>query len=497
MKEIAASITKNASAMLGAQAVTWVSGFVLMIFLPRYLGSEAFGRLYVALSFSMIAQVLVDYGAYLFIAKEIARSPENAPSVIGNSVGLRIVLAVVACAAMIIGGFIAGYQTEIITMILIFGLAKFWEGILAVIRSSFQGFERMEFNSIANVIERIVLLLFVVLVLMLGGNTVFIAIAMASSTLIGTLVAARYLTRFVTRIPPFDWPHILALARRGIPYFLVAVFATIYYRINAIMLSLLVTEEIVGWFGAAFRFFDVLMFLPSIFSFAVFPVLSRMSNEKDTARATTRKSFELLFMAVVPISMAVFIYSDQIVDLLFGRAEYGGSAAVLQALSVGLILVYLNFVLVTTLIAMDKHRQWSLVALGAIPLSIGLNWLLIPLFETMSANGGVGSAIATNLTELFVMLCAFILLPKGYIGIESLKRLGKCTVAGCTMMGASVALAPYLPYWWLGASLAVGSYCVMLYVVRFFDTAELRFATSMMTVSGLRAMFSSEGRNAR
>jgi O-antigen/teichoic acid export membrane protein len=89
-KDIATSIARNATVMMGSQVVTWVSSFVLMMFLPRYLGSEDYGRLYLAMSIAMIAQVFVDFGGAYYIAKEIARHRDRAPSLIADSIGFRM-----------------------------------------------------------------------------------------------------------------------------------------------------------------------------------------------------------------------------------------------------------------------------------------------------------------------------------------------------------------------------------------------------------------------
>jgi len=86
---IARSVAKNMSVMLGAQIVTWVSGFVLLYFLPRYLGSEDFGRLYLALSIKMMMGLLIDFGGNFLIPKEVARSEKVGTSILNSYIILR------------------------------------------------------------------------------------------------------------------------------------------------------------------------------------------------------------------------------------------------------------------------------------------------------------------------------------------------------------------------------------------------------------------------
>ena len=72
--EIGKSVAQNMYVMFGAQVVTWGSSFLLLYFLPRYLGPEDFGRLYLALSIKMILGLFIDFGGNYLIPKEVARS---------------------------------------------------------------------------------------------------------------------------------------------------------------------------------------------------------------------------------------------------------------------------------------------------------------------------------------------------------------------------------------------------------------------------------------
>jgi hypothetical protein len=200
------------------------------------------------------------------------------------------------------------------------------------------------------------------------------------------------------------------------------------------MLSLLVPEHVVGWFGAAFRFFDMLMFFPSILSMAVFPVLSRSVDQKNAVESTTIKSLEIILMVAIPLAIATYAFAGDIITTLFGAEDYTGSIAVLAALAPGLVLVYIDFVLVTALIAMDRQRQWSWVALAAIPISIGLNALLIPYFQDLTGNGGIGSAIATNITELGILVTALVLLPRGFFPRKKFQQPFRTVVAGALLI---------------------------------------------------------------
>ncbi len=487
--DIAKSVTKNMTVMMGSQVVTWISTFVLMIFLPRYLGSEEYGRLYLAMSVSMMFQVFIEFGGSYFISKEVARFHDRAPEMIVNSIGLRLVLSAGSIVLMIGFSFVAGYAPTVRALIAIFAVARLWEGSLSVFTSSFQGFEKMEYRSLTSITEKVSLTIIGVGALLMGANSVVIALIMSAATLLSFLVGVRYIRIMVPRFPRINWQAGWELARKGVPYLLMSIFAVIYYRVNAVMLSLMAPDAVVGWFGAAFRFFDILMFLPSIFSMAVFPVLARLSGEENTVTRTTQKSLDFILVAVIPIGISTFVFAGDIISLLFGLKEFSQSIIVLKVLSFGLLLVYVDFVLVTALIAMDKQRQWSIVALSAIPLSVLLNYLLIPYFQNRLGNGGVGSAVATNITELFIMGAAIVLLPKGVFVVSGVPVPLKAVIAGGIMVGSLWFMGDGPIPWMIRGVLGLVVYGVAALSLRVFQPEEIAFFRSFFSLQSMKKTF--------
>lgn len=475
------SVSRNATVLFGSQLVTWASSFILMIFLPRYLGSEEYGRLYLAMSLAMMTQVFIEFGGAFYIAKEIAKSPENAPSLIADSIGLRLFLSLIAILALFLFSVAGGYPPRVQLLIAVLSTAKLWEGALAVYMSTFQGFERMEYRSASSITERVALTAAAVPALLLGGDALIVAALMASSTFASFLVASHYLRRLVPVRPRIHWRSAWGLAKAGLPYLLMAVFAVIYYRINAVMLSLMATESVVGWFGAAFRFFDILMFLPSILSMAVFPVLARQAGTQSGITLTTERSLQVILLAGVPMSIATYTFAPDIIGTLFGLAEYAPSVAVLQMLAPGLLLVYVDFVLVTALVALDRQRQWSLVALAAIPVSIALNYLLIPVFQTGAGNGGIGSAAATNITELMILGAALLLLPKGVISRQSAGAALKSGAAGLCMAAVLWLLAGMHLLWVIQGAIGFGVYGVAMLALGGLAPAEKQLLRDVLS----------------
>lgn len=490
MYENATSIAKNTTAMMASQAITWASSFILMLFLPRYLGSEDYGRLYLAISITMIFQILIDFGGSYYIAKEVSRAREKASHLVANSIFLRGILWFFSIGALALIAMFAGYSGIVTTLILVLGCAKLWEGVGRVLNSYFQGFEMMQYQSLGAITEKIFVTLAAVIALLLGGNSITVACTMAVGTLLNATVTSVYARRFLEYLPRPKWGETKRLLKAGMPYFLWSVFAVVYYRVDAVMLSLMTPESIVGWYGAAYRFFDILMFLPSIFAGAVFPVLSRLHEQSNNDRSqVTNKSLDFILLSGIPLSIIVYAFAREIIHFFFGLQEYEPSVILLQIFAIGMNLVYVDFILGTSLFASDRQRQWTMVAFGALMLNPILNYVMIPYAQTQLGNGGIGAAIATLLTELFVMMMALIIMPRDVFASAKIHTQLKGIVAGA-VMAVSIALfrRSDLP-WMFQGSLSVAVYLCALLSMKAFSVSEITFVRQFFSFHNLKRTF--------
>ncbi len=466
----AKSVVRNTAIMMTAQVITWLSSFVLMMFLPKYLGSSGYGELYLAVSITTMFQVIIEFGGQYHITKEISRSREAAPNILANSALTRIVLWAVSIVLMLEFCKVANYAWPVPMLVLILGTSKLWEGINSLLRNCYQGFELMEYPSIGSVVERVFLMAAAITVIFAGSGQVMIAAVMAVSTFLNFVVSASFAKKIIHTLPKFDLRKTKSLLLQGVPYFMWSIFATIYYRVDVIMLSLMTSYSVVGWYGAAYKLFDVLMFFPSIFSQALFPVLSRLTETtKGNLTSAFQKSLDAILFVGIPIAILLFLFARQITGCLFGLHEYQNSIILLKIFSIGLLLVYVDFVLGSTVLATDKQKLWSIIAGIAVLINIGLNYYLIPLYQSWAGNGGIGAAIATVLTELFVMCSAIYLLKGHTLDKINIVFINKEILAGSLMAGAIIILKEIAINWMLQAAMSMLVYLITIFLLYAYD----------------------------
>jgi O-antigen/teichoic acid export membrane protein len=488
-RSVVKSVAKNTSIMMGQQVITWAANFFLMLFLARLLGPVEYGRLFLAASIVAIFRVIVEFGGTYLVAKDVARAHEHTGRIIVDQVAFRILIGVFSFAAMMVFVFLAGYAEPVVILIFLIGLGLLWRAGAMVLYASYQGNEKMQYTSLATIVECVFNSLVCVAALLLGAKAFAVAIISQVASFLGFMVMVFFAKRIVSSLPKVDWRRSFEQMKASVPYFLYVVFSAIYYRIDTIMLSKMAPEQTVGWYGAAYRLFDIQNVLPYILSIAVYPTLSRLwKDEKDTLRRTTQRSLELVILAGVPVTVGVITFAHNIIQLFYGIPEYLPSVIVLQILTAGLVLLYVDMALGTTLLAVDKQKQMSIVSLCAIPVNVGLNFVLINFFQTNYGNGGIGSAIATVLTELGIMISAISLLPKGILGGLRYSLIIKSVAGGLIMAACAVGLRAVFDAWVFIGLFSALIYLLALFAFRAFQEVETDLLLSMLDYKKMMAM---------
>ncbi len=481
-QDIGRSVARNVSVMFIAQAVTWVSSFVLLYYLPRYLGSEDFGRLYLALSIKMMLSLLIDFGGNYLIPKEVARSVKTGMHVLSNYLILRVILWVFSIGLILLISDMLGYSDHVHLLILILAIGKLWEGGTSALSAYYQGIERMEYPSIGNIIEKMLVAIFAVIALLMGGDSTAVAIIFTGGAFVNLVILA-WFSRKTVRVTYKTDVNMVSLLRSGMPFFLFSLFSVIYYRIDAIMISAMTSDMVTGWYGGAFRFFDIVMVLPLLYKTAIFPVFSKLWNNKEgVLESTVSESLRLMILLGFPTALLICIYASPVIHFFMGLEEYGPSVLILQIFAISIPIIYVDIILGSALMgAANRQKAWAVVGFVAIFVNIGVNFLLIPYTQASFGNGGIGAAVATLFTELFVMFCALFLVPSTYLKPFKAEYLIKPATASLVMVGAIYLLFQINLYWMISALFAVFIYTGTLFLLKTFNKDEQHLIRSFIT----------------
>ncbi|HCV42008.1 MAG TPA: hypothetical protein DGH68_00880 [Bacteroidetes bacterium] len=481
MKEAATSIARNTTAMMGSQIVTWAASFVLMTFLPRYLGAEEFGKLYFAGSIVGLMGAMYGLGIGEYFVKEVARDRSKVTNFFANAAALRVIAWMISFLVAIAYVHSAVDSSDTLVLVILVGCGAILGGLADLGYRVFQAFECMQYRSAAVIVQQVSSAAICVVLLLLG----FKATAIAAAGILTSALAFGIVLLVLPRVVHLDWSINTSswpgLLRGSFPFLVATGLSFVYYRIDVMMLSAMTNDTVVGWYGAPYRLFDTLGFFPSIVGTAVYPVMARLwQDSKEGLAWTAQKILNITIVIAIPLAVILASCARPIISLLFGLAHFSNSVILLQILAASLPVLYIDFVFGNLLASADRQRYAPLVAAVALAINIPLNYFLIPYFQQTYGNGAIGAAITTFLTEVVVSGLFFSLLPRGYFTNANLRLAMKSLVAGSSMALSIWLMEPWMQYWYVVAPLGAGVYVGVVSLLKAFSRKEIGFLLNLI-----------------
>jgi O-antigen/teichoic acid export membrane protein len=477
------TVLRNAGALFVSQMITWSLTLALTIFLPRYLGAENVGRLILANSIWAVALVLVTFGMDVHLTKEVARRPERVRELLGTSFAVRAVIFVLGLAAVLAYTTVAAYPAETVTMIWIVAVASLFTLFGTGTQAVLQGVERMEYIALGTIIGKAVYS-FGAIAMMLAGMDVYAVAAVAvAGSLVTLLVQLRLVTRVASAVGASGWklrptwPEARLMLTASVPYLLSEGFLVAYTQADIVVLSLLLDEQAVGWYGSARQLFGTLLFVPSIIVTALFPALSRLhATEPGALKQYLGRAFNALALMTIPIGLGLVVIANPLVVTLFGSG-FANSGPILAVLGIVLILTSQTMLVGRSLIAIDRQRPWVAAQAAMGLATVLLDLVLIPWCQRVYGNGALGGALSYLVTESALIAVGITLLPRGVLTWGNASVVARGLLAGLAMAAAA---------WWLRdrfllIPFAAGAvvYVVALWALRALPAEELRYAKDM------------------
>lgn len=440
MSSVGKTVAKNASVLMVSQLTTWVLTLVLTIVLGRYLGPENVGKLHLANSIWAMAGMFIGFGMDFYMVKEVARDHSRLPELFGTTIVTRFALYFVGFGIVALYASIANYPPITVYAIYIIGLANLVYQMGQSCRSALQGLERMSYISLGDVASKLFNSIVAITLLLLGYGVLVIAAVSIGTALVYTGVQFVALRRMMSVRLHFNPKMMVEMMRASFSYLLIRLSREMYIQVDVILISLIVSETVVGWYGQADKLFGTLLFVPSVFVTAVYPALSRLyKSSTESVTELVGKSFNFLLLISLPIGFGLLAVSTPLMVLLVGE-EFRESGPVLAMFGVVLILTYQNMLIGQILISSDRQNILTTVTVIASLMTIPLDLVLIPWCNAQFGNGAIGGAIAFVITEAIILVVCLRYMPAGSLNRSNVVVAVKGLVAA-SLMG--------LVAWWM------------------------------------------------
>ena len=386
------------------------------------VGAEYYGLYFSLFNFSFLFNIFIDIGINNFNTKNIAQNEHLLSKYFSKLFSLKLLLVLVYLVFTLLAGLVWGYSNYALKLLLIL---SFNQGIVAVIlylRSNLSGVQMFVKDSIISVLDRF--LMIAICSVLLWGNVTnkpfqieWFVYAQTVSYSITLLVALCWVWRKSEFVKiKFDSLFSIVIIKQSLPYALLILLMTFYYRSDTIMLEKMLVDgnKQVGYYAQAYRFFEAGNMVAYLFAVLLLPIFSKMIKAKQCINGIVDISFKMVFSGALIISVLCFQFGDDIMHWRYTDLS-SQSVHLFSVLMFCFVCISTTYIFGTLLTANGDLKFLNKLAGFAVLLNIGLNLVFIPKWQAL------GSAVASLITQLIVSVAQVLFSSKRFQFKPSLK----------------------------------------------------------------------------
>ncbi len=479
------SVAKNSAAPMVLNLFNKGIDFVFAAFYLRVLGPAEAGSFATAIATAGLFEIVANYGLNILLIREVSQDRSQAGRFLFNSSLLRFLTAVVAAlpVAVYVWSGLRGanpLSPAEVTAILFMMIGMIFSGLTLGVSGLFYVHEQAEVPAAMSTVTTILKVGLGVAVLLAGFSFVGLAaVSIVVNLITLILLAAIAFRSFDLRGPwTVDRPLMASMLRLGFPLMLIHLLQTIFISIDVLLLRQLLPdgERVVGWYNSAWKWFNALQIIPSYFTLALFPIISRAIKENmDAARRMYRMSLKLMLLLALPIAALTTFAAPLLIGVLGGAEFLPQGAIALQIIIWSIPFGWINSVTNYVLIALGLERVQPRAFALTVGFNVVFNLLVIPQFSF------VGAGIVTILSEVILLLAFAYYLRRRGAAVDWLRLAARPVLLTAVMMGLM----------WLGyqvhlfVALAVGLvvYLTGLFALRIIGSDERQVLASILPLS--------------
>ena len=440
-QSVTRSLAKNSLAPIALNLFNKLIDFGFAAFYLRLLGPTGSGSFQTAIVTAGIFDIIANFGLDILLIRDVASDRDKAPNYLLNTTVLRFGAGVIAALPVV--AIIATTnlfdqanaltQPEILATALIM-IGMVFSGMSKGVTGLFYVHEEAEVPNAMTTVTTILKVGFGVTVLLMGfGFVGLAAVSILTNVITLYLLLAIARRRYPLRGPwHLDWQLQRQMLRAGFPLMLIHLLQTVFISIDTYLLRVLLDngQEVAGWYSSAYKWFNALQIVPSFFTLALFPIISRRIGESiDAARQMYGMSLKLMLLLALPVAAITHYLAVPLVQIVAGEEFLPAGAIALQIVIWSIPLGWLNSVTNYVLISLGLESRQPRAFTVAVLFNIIANLIFIPRFSYVAAG------VTTILSELVLLLLFDFYLRQRMPGIQWGRLWGRPFLLTAIMFG--------------------------------------------------------------
>ncbi|MGB7339849.1 MAG: oligosaccharide flippase family protein [Phototrophicaceae bacterium] len=454
--------------------------FVFAIVLYRLLSQEMVGVYNFAVVIFVWFDIFTNFGLDLFLMREVSKDRTQSGFYLFNTSFFRFFLSIIGFGLLII--FLLIWQNTVeplpsaglIALVLLY-IGLFPASLNKGMTSLYYAHEQAEKPAAIATITTINKAIFGVIVLLMGWGIIGLAAVSIANNFItlGVLIWAG--RSFITDLPKKpDFSKLREMISESYPLMLNHFLATIFFQIDIVILQAIKGSITVAQYSTSYKWLLALNIVPSFFTQALFPLMSRQAeNDKAQLKQTYRFGIKLMVAIALPLAVGFTALANVLTLILAGASYLPNGAIALTIMIWSIPIGWMNSLTQYALIALGLQRYITWAFFIAVTFNIVSNIIFIPIY------GFAAAAVTTILSEAALLVPFAILMHRG-LGerINWLSLIWRPIVATFTMIVVTLVLIPVNLI--LALLIASMTYLVVLLSLKPLDAGERAIIAPML-----------------
>jgi len=369
------------------------------ILLARVLTKTDFGFLKTTITFTGLCGIFVNFGLNDFFLFEFSKEKNDKllRKTLQNYLALYLIFFPLALV------FYVFLYSKGVIFFFAFYIKSFFDWVVDIIKRYFQSYNLFNIVSLLTIISTLLISFPAIYIYIVKQSlNLYIFLLIISSFLLFLISLYIYFSISknlnILSLPKLD----LKILKKSYPFFLSSLMSYIYMQSDILMLSFMKgTMEVSRYAVVSTLIFYAYLFPSLIYNYFLPMLVDFFSRkQKKYILSTVKKFIFLIFLFILPIVLTLFIFSTDILKILY-KYKYIDSSNILKLLSIVFFFHSFCFVFGAILTASGNQILRSKLQFFAAILNIILNILFIPKY------GAEGAASATAITEIFIFLFYF------------------------------------------------------------------------------------------
>jgi len=276
------TILNNFFSLTLLKALTYLLPLITFPYLIRVLGVDKFGLVMFAQATMYYFEILVDFGFNLSATREVALNAKNKSKlneIISSVFSIKLVLLIISglLLLLILSVFDRFSDESLIyyysfLKVIAFAFFPVW---------FFQGIEKMKYVTIINIISKVIFTILIFVFIQSEKDYLLVPLVDAFGFMIGSLVALYYVFKRFNHSFVFNKFTIIKQSFiDSSMFFLSRVSVSLYTSSNILMLGLVASNVMVGYYAIAEKLYIVLRNLYQPIVQVIYPYISKSKNVK-------------------------------------------------------------------------------------------------------------------------------------------------------------------------------------------------------------------------